>query len=238
MHAKIAAERVFLVVLITLCAIPARVLADINGYELVYDEKEQGADPYQTRLIVTDRYLRIDDLSDTSGYILFDNKAKKIYSVSDFDKSTYVIEDNVYQRPPVDPNLATEEKLLHDAPKVADTIVHDYQVIYKAADKKNLCTHIQYVPGLLPSVGKMMHAYQQIISGNEVKTLARIPVEYQTPCMLSDQVYNQGDYYIKGLVIMEWHSNGKQRYLENYKPVQVDAGLFELPKGYRQFSNE
>jgi hypothetical protein len=100
------------------------------------------------------------------------------------------------------------------------------------------CTSVQYVPGLLPLVGKTMQAWQQLISDNQVRTLARMPAEFQTPCMLNDQVYNRGDYYAKGLVIQEWHSNGKQRQLSDYSKKTFGDDLFVLPDGYRQFSPE
>ncbi len=216
---------------------PSSVLA-AQGFELIYKEQEEGVDPYLTRMTVSEYHLRIDDLTDASGYIVFDAKARKIYSVSHQDRAILVISENSFKRPVISDKLVTQDKTLDDAPEVAGKKVHDYRVELSTNDGKQLCTSIQYVPGLLPEVGNMLHAYQQLVSGNAVKTLSNTPVEMQTPCILSDQVYNQGEYYTRGLPILEWHSNGRQRYLESYKPVQIDARLFELPKHYRQLNNE
>lgn len=209
--------------------------AGISGVELTYKEGEQGVDPYQTRYIATDRYLRIDDLSEDSGYILFDRRQNKIFSVSHFDRSILIIDNNEYERPALSSKLQTTDVELTAAPKIAGHTVYDYQVELVSDDIQELCTRVQYADGLLPEVGRLFHAYQQVNSGNLVKTLGRIPAEYQTPCMLSDQVYNQGEYYLKGIAIMEWHSNGRHRLLENYQQGEFDASLFELPDGYRDF---
>jgi len=209
-----------------------------EGYELFYREVENGIDPYISRLSVTQRYLRIDDLSEqqSSGFMLFDAENNTIYSVSHQDKSILVMKPFAYDTPALSDKLVHQDSVLPDAPTIAGKQVHHYRVALEDETISELCTSVQYVPGLLPAVGKILHAWQQVISGNQVKILDRTPEEYRTPCMLSDQVYNRGDYYAKGIVIQEWHSNGKQRVLQDYRKKQFDQSLFELPKDYMHFS--
>ena len=212
--------------------------ASVDGYELYYSEREPGVEGYITRMSITGRYLRIDDMSEqeSSGFMLFDLQSRQIFSVSHLDKSILVMQDFDYVIPKISDKLVHSDAPLGDAPLVAGRQVHSYRVELKSENIEELCTSVQYVPGLLPEVGKVLHAWQQVVSGNQVKILDRTPQEYRTPCMLSDQVYNRGDYYSKGLVIQEWHSNGRQRLLQDYKKRTFDETLFHLPESYERFT--
>ena len=54
-----------------------------NGaIELQFSEQEAGVEPYKTRMIITDDFLRIDDGPDNKDFILLDRKARKISSIS------------------------------------------------------------------------------------------------------------------------------------------------------------
>lgn len=206
------------------------------GYELLYKEEEPGVEPYISRIQVTDRYLRIDDLSDDSGYIVYDDEVGKIYSVSHFDKSILVITSAAVESPVLSKKLLTTDRALEDAPRIGGKTVHDYRVELKDESIQEMCTHIQYVPGMLKAAGEMLHAYQSAMVANQVKTLQQTPVEYQTPCMLSDQVYFDGNVYSKGLPIMEWRSNGRKRILQSFDASEIKAEQFVLPEAYRRFS--
>lgn len=206
------------------------------GYELMYKEEEPGIEPYISRIVIDDRYLRIDDLSDDSGYILYDDEIGKIYSVSHYDKSILVISSAATAEPEMSDKLVTSDKLLDQAPKVAGKPVHDYRVELKDESFQEMCTNIQYAAGLMQEAGEMMHAYQTAMVANQVSSLQQTPVEFQTPCMISDQIYFDGSIYSKGLPLMEWRSNGKKRLLQSFKRKAPEEGVFTFPEGYRQFS--
>ncbi len=219
-------------------ALAHQALAATEGYELFYREAENGIEPYVSRLSVTNRYLRIDDMSEqpSSGFMLFDAKTGAIYSVSHQDKSILVMKHFDYDAPTLSDKLVKEDHAMKDAPKVAGKQVFSYRVSLQDDAINELCTSVQYVPGLLPEVGKILQAWQQVVSGNQVKILDRTPEEYRTPCMLSDQVYNRGEYYAKGIAIQEWHSNGKQRVLQDFSKKKFDDSLFTLPENYERFT--
>ena len=84
----------------------------------------------------------------------------------------------------------------------------------------------------------MLRRYMQVLSSQQQMNLEKTPPELRTPCFLQDQIFNTGEYYSKGLPVMEWHSNGKQRVLLDFSQVEVDSSLFTLPPDYRQFSIE
>jgi len=208
----------------------------VNAVKLAYQEQEEGVDPYLVTFTVSSDYIRIDDDSDNSGYIVFDINKNRIYSVSHFDKSILVIAQYPETKHNPDFDIDIEYQVLENAPMIAGKQVYNYRVKAIADDKSDTCMDIQLVPGLLPEVSKSLQSFQKIISGQNVTSLEKTPEEYQTPCYLVDQVYNKGDYYSKGFPIQEWHSNEKRRQLMNYGTVDVDATIFDIPDEYRQYS--
>ena len=221
--------------LILLLCLAISGFARAASWELIFKEEEPGVEPYLTRMTVTDHHLRIDDLSDDSGFILFDRDDRRIYSVNHDNRTTLIIDAHKFDAPVMDKALKTTDTSLEDAPLVAGKRVRDYRVEWHDESDIEVCTHIQYVPGLLaPEVGAVLAEYQRVMAGNNVHNLEATPEEYRTPCMLSDQVYFDGAIYRKGLPIMQWHSNGRQRFLQNYREVEPEAGLFDIPEDYRE----
>ena len=210
--------------------------AAIADIELIYKEEEPGVDAYLSKFSINDRYIRIDDLSDDSGFVIYDDHQRTVFSVSHYDRSVLVIKQDDFEVPEMSTKLVTSDKPLEGAPRIAGKVVNDYRVELKSDNIEEMCTHIQYVPGLLEETGDLLHAYTRTLAGNHAKTLDQVPAEYQTPCMLSDQVYFDGEIYSKGLPVMEWRSNGRKRYLQNYREVKLEDKLFELPADYRRIS--
>lgn len=217
-------------------ATPSGANESINAVRLVYQEQEEGVDPYLVTFTVSSDFLRIDDESDDSGYIVFDISNSRIYSVSHFDKSILVIAQHPETKISHDFEIDIEYHVLENAPMISGKQVYNYRVKAIAGDKSDTCMDIQLVPGLLPEVSKSLQRFQKTISGQHVASLEKTPEEYRTPCYLVDQVYNKGVYYNKGLPIQEWHSNEKRRQLMNYEAAEVDAAIFKIPQEYRQYS--
>lgn len=225
--------------LIIATGLTQHVFADekIPAYELLYDEHEPGTDTYIVRFTVTDRYIRIDDLNDDSGFILYDDVKKTVYSVSHFDKSILVIPAFKYEKPELKNKIEEAYEAFVDAPQVSGKTVYNYRVS-SITDSSGVCIDIQLVPGLLPDVTKILNSYRKIVVGQQAKTLTNTPEEYQTTCFLYDQIFNDGKYYEKGLPIQERYSNGKTRILTSYKQVEVNLKMFETVEGYREYSLE
>ena len=222
--------------LLILLSSPAGANETEKAVKLVYLEQEEGVDPYVVTFTVSSDYLRIDDDSDNSGYVLFDITNNRIYSVSHFDKSILVIAQYPEAKHNPDFDIDIEYQALENAPTIAGKQVYNYRVKAIAGEASDTCMDIQLVPGLLPEVSRSLQSFQRIISGKNIASLENTPEEYKTPCYLVDQVYNNGDYYSKGFPIQEWHSNEKRRQLMNYEDEEVDAAIFKIPEEYRQYS--
>ena len=215
-----------------LMILPAQAIA--AGYELIYKEEENGVEPYLTRLSANDRFMRIDDLGDDSGYVLFDNDDKTVYSVNHDNRTILEITRADFEKPTISKYIVETDEAIKDAPQIGGKQVYDYRVEFDADTLQETCTHIQYVPGLLQPVGMLMNEYQRTMAGSHVRTLDQVPAEFQTPCMLSDQVYFDGAMFAKGIPIMEWHSNGRKKFLQTWKQSEPDKALFDLPEEYRR----
>ena len=209
---------------------------EVDAFKLVYQVMEEGVDPYVVNYYITDTHIRIEDTSDDSGYIIFDIKQNRIQSISHFNKSILRIPEYEHADYVPDYKVEIEYKEIIDAPKISGKSVYSYRVSAVENNKSQLCMDIQLVPGLLPDVAGYLQQYQVLLSGQLALNLNNTPEEFLTPCYLTDLVFNEGDYYKKGLPVYEWHSNDKKRLLLDYGTARVAADIFETPAGYREFS--
>ena len=209
-------------------------------YQLAYIEREPGTDEYEVTMLVSDRYIRIDETGEESGFIIYDDKEKVIYSVAHQDRSILVIKQHEFSEDASPVKANVEYLQLADAPSVSGKSIYNYRVFVKTGagvvDEEETCTEIQLVEGLLPEVRKILQNYQKVVSGQQVKMVDNKITEMQTSCFYVDQIYNSGAYYEKGLPIQEWHSNDRSKMLTTYNKISVDADKFKIPENYRKFS--
>lgn len=205
-------------------------------YQLSYIEREPGIDDYEITMLVSERYIRIDQPGEDNGFIVYDDKDRVIYSVSHQDKSVLVIKEHVFSEEKSPVTYQTEYLELADAPTVSGNVIFNYRVYTGEGDSEETCMEIQLVENLLPKVSKLLQNYQKVVSGQQVKMTDNKISDMQTACYFVDQIYNTGAYYEKGLPIQEWHSNERFKILSSYKKVNVNPGKFIVPEKYRQFS--
>ena len=208
----------------------------VEVYQLSYIEREPGVDDYEVNMLVSERFIRVDEVGEESGFIIYDDKLKKIFSVSHFDKSVLVINQHVFSEDDSPVKHEVEYLELADAPSVSGRAIYNYRVFTGSKENEETCAELQIVEGLLPEVSSMLRNYQKVVSGQQVKMTNNIVDDIQTPCFYVDQIYNTGAYYDKGLPIQEWHSNERSKMLTTYKKVKVDPARFSYPEDYRKFS--
>lgn len=238
--------RTSLVTLIVVLLLPVQLSAKANtpgtkdiieAYQLTYIEREPGTDEYEITILVSDRYIRIDETNEDSGYIIYDDKDKAIHSVSHHDDSILVITEFPFseKNSPVKANVEYLE--LADAPSVSGESIYNYRVYIGGDDEEGeTCTELQIVENILPKVREILQNYQKVVSGQQVKMVDNKITEMQSACFYVDQIYNTGAYYEKGLPVQEWHSNERSRLLVSYKKISVEEKMFSVPKKYRKFS--
>ena len=200
---------------------------------LQYEEQEPGTEPYQTRLIVTARYLRIDDGRDTRDFLLFDRQDKTIYSVSAADTSVLVI---AYSAPAGRVSTPQKHEVVEErdsAPDVGGKKVRHYRLL----TDNHQCYDLYAADGLLPQAVAAWREYRESLAAEQARTLAWTPKEMQSPCRLANNVNAPTRLLAHGLPVRYAETNGKIGQLVDYQSeTKVDAGLFELPPEYSRIS--
>lgn len=200
---------------------------------LQYEEQESDTDRYQTRLIVTSRYLRIDDGSDARDFLLFDRQDKTIYSVSAADGSVLVIKHTAgaTRAPALQKHEVVEER--DSAPDVGGKKVRHYRLL---TDSRQ-CYDLYAVDGLLPQAVAAWREYRESLAAEQARTLAWTPKEMQTPCPVANNISAPGRLLAHGLPVRYVETNGKTGQLVDYQSdVKVDAAMFQLPAEYPRIS--
>ncbi len=59
--------------------------------EVIIEESEPGLDPYLSRYLLSEDFLRLDDGSDRSDFILFDRQTREIHSFNHEDRTHMLI---------------------------------------------------------------------------------------------------------------------------------------------------
>ncbi|HEB99198.1 MAG TPA: hypothetical protein ENJ05_06815 [Thiotrichales bacterium] len=211
--------------------LPLEVAAAMPVDWLLYQEREPGVDPYPVRILVSERFMRIDDGYEGSDFVLFDRRARTIFSITREEKSMLVIHDSVFDRQSGAPDIEVRVTQPKGAPKIAGRQVKEFEM-HAGGD---LCLSASVVPGLLPDVSQALAEYQQVLAARQFRDLDKTPPELRTPCFLANYVYGNERHLQHGLPIREAVTGGRMRVLMDYRAgAAMDEALFELPKGYRR----
>jgi len=211
--------------------------ATVASTMLLYKAHEPGVGDYPSRIIVTDKYVRMDDGQDDGDYLVFDRSRRLISSVTHDDKTVFEIPPReLKQEPPMELKRRAEEvQMKGSVPAVSGKQPHQHQLFVN--DK--LCYNIVVVPGLLSDTVAALRDFRQVLAGEHAKTLPRIPADMQEPCDLALNTFH-ADWQLKfGLPIQEWDESGKGQVLVDFKKgFAVDEALFSLPEGYQHYNTD
>ena len=207
-----------------------------NVLMLKFQEGEPGVDPYTTRMLVVDDYLRLDDGSDQDDFTLFDRKQKIIYSVTHENKSILIIPNYPVKGSWVD-DLKLEEVLHEDSNTPLISGKRPRQIEMRVNGK--LCQSMVVVPGLHELAIKALIEFRQVLAGEHIQNLDKTPVEMQDPCFLGYEIRNPDKVLQFGFPIQQQDHMGKTRILLDYNSgFSVNPSVFQLPQGYREFSSQ
>jgi len=225
----------FLLILMCLVALPLQA-AEIKATALYYRMSEPGIDPYLSRWLITDKFLRIDEGDAADNYVLFDRHKRTVYSVVHGDRTVLEIPHRAINRKPPKP-LKPQSRVILDekAPTIEGRKTLQRELHINAA----LCYNVVSVEQLLPDAVKAIGEYRQVMAGEHAKNLDNTPVELQEPCDLALHIFSPLWVVEKGLPIQEWNPQGKSSALLNYKADEkVDSVLFSVPKEYRHYQTQ
>ncbi len=205
-----------------------------GAIELQLSEQEAGVDPYKTRMIITDDFLRIDDGPDNKDFILFDRKARKISSVSYGNQRTFEISfHEITLEKPAD---LTWEHMIIEA-KGAPTIDGIVPTGHSFSANKQTCLQTMSARGLLEKARIALIEYQIVLAGEHAANFGKTPKDQRQACDSALSIFHATDSLRYGFPIVEWDSAGHRRQLSNYtENADVSADLFKLPEDFKVFS--
>lgn len=218
-----------------LVALPLQA-AEMQATVLYYRISEPGIDPYLSRWLITDSFLRIDEGDVADNFILFDRRKHLVSSVVNGDRTVLDIPKRAVDRKPAKSLKQESRTVRDDKLPVVDGKKPIYRELYI---NDSLCSSVVSVEKLLPDVVNALREYRQVMAGEHAKNMDNTPAELQQPCELSLYIFNPLWTLERGLPIQEWDTQGKAQVLLDYKTGEtVDAALFNLPEGYRHYQTQ
>lgn len=200
---------------------------------LSFTESGPDGDAYPVRMLVTGKFLRIEDGDGQDGYVLFDRAARVIYSVNRTDKTTLLVRARPVK---LTPPAKFEQAVERDAEKFpavdGKPVVH-----YRLLTNRERCFDVYAAEGLLPEAVAALREYQQALAGEQAVIQVRTPANMQSVCDLADLIFLPGRYLDQGFPVRQVNHAGVMRQLVDFKRgVPVKAGMFDLPGDYKQIT--
>jgi len=193
-------------------------------------EQERGVDPYRTRMVATDRWLRIDDGEGSRNFLLYDRREHAIYSVNAVDARIIVMH-------PVATEAASPVKLEHttergneEAPSIdGKKVVH-----YRLLTNGKLCYDVFAAEGLVPQARQALIEFGRTLALEQAPTIEFTPKEFQTPCTLANTVFAPTRHLDHGFPVRWQDMNGRTSQLIDFHTGMAAPELFTLPSSYRR----
>jgi len=224
-------------ILMLLSLLVTQVFADqVQAQLLVYRVAESGAEPYISRLLVTPELLRMDQGQGDAGYILFERKARIIYSVNPDDETILIVNPSENSlAPPDDLKLSARQVEGESIPLVAGQTPQHWEFLANG----QVCRHAIVLPGVMSGATEAYSEYLDLLAYQQQTSLAAIPVEFQTPCDLAMHIYAAHSVLEKGLPLHEWDGEGRQQELVDFREgFSIPVESFQLPEGFRRVKME
>jgi hypothetical protein len=202
---------------------------------LRYDVLEPGVEPYQTRMVITDDYMRIDDDDNPRNFILVDRNKEVVYSVSDDNDAILIVPKGPVKLEQAFEIKYSEQRVVEEqAPKIDGKLTARY--IFEANGLA--CYDTIIAEGLLPEATRALTQYLSILAGQHATTLKEVPADVINACDVSMHVFKPGMHLVHGLPISEHDpASGYRRQLIEFEDdYEVDAGLFVLPEEFGRFT--
>ena len=208
---------------------------DKRPIQLNYMEYEEYVQPYPTRVIVTQDFVRFDDGVEGGDFILFDRKENIIYSVNHGEQTVMSISSKDTDiQPPMKLEVTTVKvSELKDAPEIngKKPVHHQIKV------NNNNCYDVVAVKDMMPDVIDAYLAFTRILESDSRVTFNNIPADMHNECDMALNTFNAGAQYAFGFPIHEKSFNGKGRDLVNFtRDFELKEEWLKLPESYRVYS--
>ena len=190
--------------------------------ELRYLDQDAGTEPYLTRILISDRFMRLDGGKDSGDFVLFDRKSRQVVNVLHDQK----ILMRMHNRPL--PRTRPQDYKLDEKTTPVKKGALRIQVY---ADGK-LCSETVSAKGLQPGAVRALSEYKSALAYTQLQTYLNTPADLRQPCDLAHHVWEGGRALSYGLPIEERDYEGRVRQFSGSAMKRLNPALFKLPRGY------
>ena len=232
---------VFLVILSTtmLSILTSCAKKEVGDTMVLFMEQESGVEPFQTRMIVTKKFVRIDDGKDSDSFVLYDRANRVVYSTSPSEERVMAIHEKklkkgeVFEPPFKLTHSSKEMPEMKDAPKIDGVTAKHYQLITNG----KICYDVVAIKGLMPNVVDALTEFHKHMATDSVVTFNNMPADLQEACDMTATTFKPTRQFDFGFPIQEWGKRNYARSLVDYDVnFKTDPKLFMLPKNYHHYT--
>ena len=206
---------------------------------VLFVEQENGVEPYQTRMIVTKKFVRIDDGEGTDSFVLYDRTKQIVYSTNPDEKTIMAVhkkklrKGEVFEPPFKLTHSVKEMPEMKNAPTINGETAKHYQLI----TNNEKCYDVVSVKGLMPNVVTALTEFNNHMATDSMVTFNNMPADMHDACDMTLTTFKPARQFEFGFPIQEWGKREYSRSLVDYDVnYKVDPKLFILPEGYRQYT--
>jgi hypothetical protein len=202
---------------------------------LQYGVKEGDAEPYGSRVIVTEHYLRMDGGGgEDDGFVLLDRKAQVIYSVVNSDRTIFEIPARVVEvEAPIPIEITTETVPAdQEVPTIAGRTPQRQRLLVNGKP----CHEVVAVADLLPDAAAALGEFNRVLAGQKSLALSGTPAGMLDACDLALNIFHPEWPFQFGLPIRQWGGGGRSEVLMDFDAeFAAPPRLFLLPPDYDRF---
>ena len=193
---------------------------------LVYKVWEKGSPSYITRILVTDKYVRLDDGADGGDFTLFDRKNESVYNISVKERAVLTIEP-IGKKIPENNILILDEKKSSDpsAPMISGK--KPFRIDFLANGE--LCGSVIAVSDLMENALIALREFRLVLARVHADTQATQPDILQTACDLASNIHAPTRTLDYGLPIEEFRGENIQLLLDLKEKFEVESSMFVIP---------
>ncbi|MHB1187494.1 hypothetical protein [Thiobacillus sp.] len=192
---------------------------------LRYVDQDPGAPPYQTRILVTPDFMRMDEGNDDGDFVLLDRRQQKVINVMHGNRLAMVFTPG-----PLPPKPAGWKPVLDVQAAAPGTRRFSLSV------KGVVCSEGVAALRAAPDAARAMAELKAILAAMQYRVWKDAPSEVQHDCDLANQVWESGATLKLGLPLEEREFTGRTRQFESESKQPLQPELFRVPDGMPQIS--
>lgn len=233
-----------LVFLIMLNVVVLNILASCAKKEqgdtlVLFMEQESGVEPYQTRMIISKKFVRVDDGEGAKSFVLYDRNKKIVYSINPDEKTVMAVHEKklekgeVFEPPFKLVHSVKEMPEMKDAPTINGENAKHYQLITNG----KVCYDVVAIKGLMPDVVKALTEFHKHMATDSIVTFNNMPADLREACDITSTTFKPARQFEFGFPIQEWGKREYMRSLIDYDvDYKADPELFVFPEGYKHYT--